>query len=423
MSNRAWLFLLIVVTWTSGAFLGISPAATPYWDDWEVCRVADGSIGWLGWIVEPHLEHFMPLPRLIILVGLKLVGVWPLWQQAAGIALLVLANLRIVQWLIQTGSSTAQAVVAGLVVGIPSAWENLSMGWQFHLLGAYFLSVLCLTLVAHRPWLALAAFACAIVSYAGSNGLTPALLLSFLSRPSAQRRWSAVVVTLLLLVLSAGLSSRASGIDASIANMGGSSPILHPVQLVMRAAGLVGASLLPYRTGLAPCVALGVVVVLGAVLAARASKRSEPWYFVLAAATYVLAVSWGRNDWGNALVGVSRYYVFPRLILVPYAMLIPALAVGVPGASGPLRASYSIALFVLAALLLPTGASWLVALSEARSRHEENTAAFCCLTDAAHSERERRVCAAEVAPNPARALSCLSQNPQSFALSSAACRP
>ena len=382
---------VIVPSFVAGA------ATVPYWDDWEVCRPLLGTISWPRWIVEPHVDHVMPLPRLLLVASTLSGFVAPQAEQVFGAFCLLFAALGVANAVKKNSGGVAAAMMI-VAVAATNAWENVSMGWQFHLLLSFALVVRALLVVEKRPLLATLLCWLAAFCYAGALAALPLVLVASLRVSAALRtRIAMAAVWACCVAAFFALRSMPSEIDSTIAGLRSESGAMHePGVWILRAVQLLGAAFLPSKPS--PAIAL---VTGGALLVAAAAtcvqRRSQLGALMtLTAFGYCLAVAWGRFQWGEELLIVSRYFTFPRLVAFPIVLATRASRVN---------------LFASAAVVLVVLTSWVGAFPLARKRSVENERDYCAarIDPARHLEN-----LAQIAPNPERAAECLEAKPALF---------
>lgn len=378
-------------------FLIWGAANVPYWDDWEVCRPLLGAIGWWRWIAEPHIDHVMPVPRLLLALSAKAGLLSPRLEQWVGALCLVAATSRLARDL-ASSAGIVEACVVAVALGATSAWENMTMGWQFHLLLAFALSTAALRTVFERPLLATALSWVASFCYAGSLAALPVVLLASVRvKTSLRRRLVMAAIWVFGIIGFLLLRQLPSEIDATIEGLRPESGARHePALWLLHAVQLVGAAFVPVKSSPAACLAVGLAVLTTAIVTCVQRRSAVGSLMILTVVGYSLAVAWGRFQWGEALLDVSRYFTFPRLLAYPIA-----LATRVTRANAALSAL----------LVVLVGISWVSVFPLARQRSVENDQAYCC----ARAEASRRVeHLAEIAPNAERATACLDSQPAIF---------
>jgi hypothetical protein len=303
----------------------------PLWDDWSVARPLSGEIGTLSWLWEFHNEHWIPLPKALVLGLMRITG----GDVRAGMAVNVLlmgvfaaSMLRAASHL--RGRPAYADAFFPLVLLHGGHAGDFFWCWQVgFVLPAMLAGVILATLVQKPSVLtfrrvALAGACLGLLPLCGGNGLAlvPALSIWFFLCASCNRyqpgRWGArqrvVIVALALLAL--GLAA-INGIRlARLEYLRPSRTVARTVVTAFQFCSTsVGRSPWPLWC-VAACVTIGLALVVGALLLKQAVRQTDKRLQIAGAICFLFAMAclsgalgWGRGGMGWEAGLEDRYSV------------------------------------------------------------------------------------------------------------------
>ena len=307
-----------------------------YYDDWAmVAAINRGEPLW-GWLMAPHNEHWILVPKLVFAGLHSLVGFGSVWPYALVTLALHLTLCHLLwRFAVRCGADPWLATIAALGFAVYCAGvENILVAMEMLFVGSMVLGTLTfLELTRGRPRPAL------VVLWSVLNVMTFSLGPVFVGMAAllivVQRRWrtlGALVPAAALFVAWRSVQQPAStGTAASVGDL-----LTLPVYWAMGVGNGV-SSIVPWRSaaatplpGLDPRGALlacvGVVVL---VLAVFAGERVHRWrggaaatVFMLGCPGVVLVTSFSRVDFGLGYAMISRNTYVSTAFLLPFLVVV-----------------------------------------------------------------------------------------------------
>jgi hypothetical protein len=328
-----------VFVWTVWAALLIGQAVVvalygsdvPLWDDWTMASPLSGHVGTLSWLWAFHNEHWIPLPKAIILELMHLTGGDVRAGMAVNVLLMgVFGASMIVAASGLRGYTAYTDVFFPLVILHGGHAADFFWCWQLgFVLPAMLSGIVLATIVQKSAFLTLrrvtlAAVCLALLPLCGGNGLAmvPALGAWFFLyvghnwNRSGKRAKRQRLAVLALTFLALGLAA-VNGI--SLARL----PYLHPSPTMARTV-VTAFQFCSTSLGLWPwpfwclvaCVAIGLALVLATFSIKQAVVRANERLqiagilcFLSAMGCLTTAVGWGRGSMGWEAGLSDRYSV------------------------------------------------------------------------------------------------------------------
>jgi hypothetical protein len=193
-------------------------SATPYWDQWDAEAANlykpffEGTLT-LGQLFVPHNEHRIFTTRLLVLLLLKIHGIWdPLLEMIVNAGLHVIAILSMLGMLLHAFGKKAVGpllVFSLILFAFPYGWENTLAGFQAQFYFVLLFSVLTLFLLIEKklftPLWFLGVLCGILAFFSLASGIfalaavTAVFVVHYVL--GIDRSWEKVVSTLALMVL------------------------------------------------------------------------------------------------------------------------------------------------------------------------------------------------------------------------------
>lgn len=327
MIPQQWAFRTVLALWAimSGVVpgcVGLYGRNLPFKEDWLMVPALFGQLNFSEWLWARHGEHWLPLPKALYLLLLKVsgadfrIGMFANILVLAGLCLAMIFAARHIRG---RKSSLADVFFPFVLLHL-GHMENVMMGWQIiytistMMIGAWLIIIVRYVWPLPPKIVVGAGLLLLSAPFSGANGslFTPFIASwlavgTFLHRHEVQNRWiikfavGCIAVSIATMVIYFSGYVRQGGTD----NPGVWPTVVTGVRVVGMTVGPVGAGKLApkYVTGLVFCAAtfllLGSSILLlwHRLRQRTSSERSRIFgllVFAAAMAALFLAVAWGR---------------------------------------------------------------------------------------------------------------------------------
>jgi len=378
---------------------------TPFWDQWfgEADRLIrpylSGQLTF-GQLLAPHNEHRIFFTRILSLIELEAFGVWWPTLQMAVNAIIHVASIGLLLWLLlpRLDAVSRVAVLFSTVVlfAVPLDWENTLAGFQscFYLIFGFSLIAIRLfqTEDSFSAFWFLALLAAVAAYFNLASGALTLMAIAVLcvgqiglgARPRIGREMVAIGVLLAIAIVEVVYVPHISQTD-----------VFKPRNVFEFAGAFLKNAAWPFPWPLALIVNAPVIVVLIRVIRQRPSRTDYAW--TLLGLVFWLGMQWLSLAYGRARYpGNSRY--IDILILGP-VLNVAALAWLTQSARQENRRTISrvalpafiLALVAAVAVLTPASLRDAATRGEHFNRQTANLAAYLKTGDISHLENKPRL--------------------------------